>query len=382
MKRLLLLVVLCSAIVPTATAGVTRLPMTVVRTWLTVEVAIEGHTYRFMVDTGAPLTVVSARVAAERNIVAGDVTEMNTTNGVPAAMRHAVVGRMTLGDRELTDWHILVADNTILDCFDIDGIIGGDILRRYVVRFCARDGYILLADNLLEAGAVDRRHSVRMRLINNKSYCGYSYIRGAKGKCPVWLLFDTGAAGLSLGCWERLAERGALSDLHVAEGYSIVGGLMGNGVASHTAQALAVAPVLRFAGVDIRNMPVQSLQQEQKSIIGVALLQWGDVVADYRGRRIYYVVDGQSVSAGDGAAVTFNLRPAFDAGRGVIVGSVWDTDLLGRVRVGDRISSVDGMPTDSMNVCDFYRLDFKIGQTQLCIETDAGEEYITMNIIE
>ncbi len=353
--------------------------MTVVRTWLTVEVAIDGRNCRFLVDTGSPWTLLSARTAAESGIVGYSSMEIGTYNGVRASMRMAVIGRMTIGDRELAGHQVLVADDTVLDCFDIDGIIGGDILRRYVVRFSVRDGYMMLADRLPEVGEVERKHSVRMRLRNNKTYCARSYLSGIGKRHPVWLLFDTGAVGLSLAEWSRLCEKEALADLHVADGYDMSSGLLGNSGVPHTAQALAVAPKVRFAGVDIFNMPVES---GRKSVIGVALLQWGDVVADYRGRRIYYVVDEDPVSAGDGAVHAMNIRPAFDVERGAVVGSVWDTGLTGSVRAGDRISHIDHTPTDSMTICDFYRMTFKPGETVLSVEANGTETHITMNIIE
>lgn len=380
MKRLLLLTLLCLALVSTSTAAVTRLPMTVVRTWLTVEAAVDGRNCRFLVDTGSPSTVVSARTAAALGIAGNATTTVGTSDGTEATMRRAVVGRMMLGDRLLTDLPVLVASDTVLDCFEIDGILGGDILRRYVVRLSLRDNYMLLADRRSEAGDIDRKRSVRMRLKHNKSYCARNYVRGAKGKYRVWALFDTGAGSVSFECWEWLHEQNALTDLHVAEGYGTSSGLMGSNVVSRRAVAMFAVPHFEFAGVDIRNIPVRS---GRSSILGTQLLKWGDVVLDYPGRRIYYLADDDRVEAGDGSAGVVNIYPAFDAWRGVVVGSVWDPSLAGRVRSGDRIVRIDDMPTDSMSVCDFYRNTYKAGQTRFTIETADGEtEHITMNIID
>lgn len=365
---------------PTSTAALTRLPVTMIRTWLTVEAVVDGRECRFVVDTGSPATVLSARTAADLGIAGDAAATIATYDGTVATMRRAEVESIGLGDRVLTGWRVLIADDTVLDCFGIDGIIGGDILRRYVVRFSMRDGYVILADRLSEIGAVDRRHSARMRLVNNKSYCARCYLCGAKGKYPVRLLFDTGAVELSLGEWERLHGKGVLTDLHMSDGYGVSSGLAGGGVVADAVQMLAVVPQLRFAGVDMHNVPVQS---GRKSLIGLSLLQCGDVVADYPGRRIYYVADEVPVSVGDGVVQVVNIRPAFDAVRGVVVGSVWDPALVGRVSAGDRIVRIDDMPTEAMSVCDFYRHTYKAGQTRFTIETADGEsEYIMMNITE
>lgn len=379
MKGLLLSSLLSLSLVSMSTAAVTRLPVEQVRSWLTVEIAVDGQAGRFMVDTGSPYTIVSSRFAESVGLAGGRTENIGTFNGEQTPVSHTVVGTVALGDRTLTGRSVLVADNTVLDCFGIDGILGGDILRRYVVRLSLRDDYMLLADRRSEAGDVDRKHSVRMRLRYNKTYCARNYVRGAKGRCRVWALFDTGSGGVSFECWERLHQQNALTDLHVSEGYGMSGGLMGNNVVSHRAEARFAVPHFEFAGVDIRNIRVQS---DRISILGTQLLEWGDVVLDYPGRRIYYLADDDHVEAGDGSAGVANIYPAFDSVRGVVVGSVWDESLIGIVEAGDRITAVDDMPVSRMSVCDFYRYTYKAGRTQFTIETSGGERRIIMNHIE
>jgi aspartyl protease len=109
----------------------------------TVQVRIHGKDYRFWLDTGSSMTVVSSDVALEAGIQAlrGDTLTIATFAGVAPA-RPAVVPRMEIGSAVVTNSPAIViesglmrvqsnADGVPWSGLPVDGIIGWDLIRRF-----------------------------------------------------------------------------------------------------------------------------------------------------------------------------------------------------------------------------------------------------------
>jgi hypothetical protein len=108
----------------------------------TVRVRIHGKDYRFWLDTGSSMTVLSSDVARQAGIglLNGETMTIATFAGVAPA-RPAVVSRMEIGAVVIRNSPAIVIESGLMRIqrgaegvpwsFPVDGIIGWDIIRRF-----------------------------------------------------------------------------------------------------------------------------------------------------------------------------------------------------------------------------------------------------------
>jgi predicted aspartyl protease len=98
-----------------------------------VPVTINGSgPYRFLLDTGASDSVLSAAVADRLAIPGGIQRTLLTAGGnVPVTLRKLTT--LNVGAAQLDNISIAVADFELLKSLGIDGILGGDYLRRFKI---------------------------------------------------------------------------------------------------------------------------------------------------------------------------------------------------------------------------------------------------------
>lgn len=116
---------------------------------LELDVSVDGHPARMLVDTGAGATVID-RAAAQRWVVEGTATEQRAFAGCQGdigTIDDATVGALELGGVELTDVAVKLMDlaqiNDALERAEshrIDGILGADVMvsREAVIEYAGR----------------------------------------------------------------------------------------------------------------------------------------------------------------------------------------------------------------------------------------------------
>ncbi|MDB4869563.1 MAG: hypothetical protein JWL97_567, partial [Gemmatimonadales bacterium] len=122
----------------------------------TVQVLINGREYRFWLDTGSSLTVLSSDVAARAGValIGSDTLTVGTFAGVASA-RPAVVERLEIGPIALLNVPAIVIDADLMRVkvrregipssgLEIDGIIGWDTIRQFSMSIDYKHGTIAL----------------------------------------------------------------------------------------------------------------------------------------------------------------------------------------------------------------------------------------------
>jgi predicted aspartyl protease len=96
-----------------------------------VPVFLNGHgAYRFLLDTGATNTILSNRVADQLNIPAGRAQTVLTVGGSVAATKRRI-DVIRIGNAQITQLPIIVADLKLMHTLHVDGIIGEDCLKQF-----------------------------------------------------------------------------------------------------------------------------------------------------------------------------------------------------------------------------------------------------------
>jgi hypothetical protein len=92
----------------------------------------EQGPFRFLLDTGASNTILSKRVGDRLKLNGGKPHRLTTAGGeVEVRLRN--VRTLQVGDAQLKELEIAVSDFSLLEDLKVDGILGGDYLRRFKV---------------------------------------------------------------------------------------------------------------------------------------------------------------------------------------------------------------------------------------------------------
>lgn len=194
----------------------------------TIEIRLNGEPARFLVDTGAPLTIVNGASFPGR-------AEGKARDEIEAF-------GLTFADYQTATWTIFAAES------GLEGILGGDLLRHFAFTIDYRDARVWLADPFDETQhpadlVLEAPIDVPIEVLGG----GLSYLPGCGGDCgtvslpptrviiPVrfegqtetsWALVDSGASAVVID-EDVLATLGDVSGRPKLSGVT-VGTVMGN----------------------------------------------------------------------------------------------------------------------------------------------------------
>lgn len=98
-----------------------------------VPVSLNGRGgYKFLLDTGATNSILSIQVADQLGLPAQRHVTLLTAGGTLPVTVHTVK-IMQIGNVQVTDLHIAVADADLFRKLHVDGILGADYLKQFKV---------------------------------------------------------------------------------------------------------------------------------------------------------------------------------------------------------------------------------------------------------
>ncbi|MGJ3250994.1 MAG: retroviral-like aspartic protease family protein [Elainellaceae cyanobacterium] len=96
------------------------------------DVVVNGQTARFMLDTGASLTIVSSRLAQQLNLDLDPAQPIDLVGFCGTETGHYLkIERLSMGNEDAQNLDIIVLDHPVLDVLEVDGILGQNFLSRY-----------------------------------------------------------------------------------------------------------------------------------------------------------------------------------------------------------------------------------------------------------
>ena len=113
------------------------------------KVEIEGKTYSFLVDTGAP-TVISDEIFKTLNLKESHKSSMTDSQNKKRQEKFAVIPQIKIGNLIFKDIGsaVIKFENNELKCFGFDGIVGANLLSHMFCEFNYRESKILVSKNL------------------------------------------------------------------------------------------------------------------------------------------------------------------------------------------------------------------------------------------
>lgn len=128
--------------------GPARIPFEYAENEILIKVTIKDKEYAFLVDTGASTSVIDKKLA--HSLGASEAATFTiTTGGQSLPLTYLTVPAVTIGDITLNDISTLVTDLRSLGLnakIQPSGIVGANILKRFLVTFDYQSKQLLLAD--------------------------------------------------------------------------------------------------------------------------------------------------------------------------------------------------------------------------------------------
>ena len=302
-----------------------------------VPVEIEGVTYKFLLDTGAP-NIISKEINDLLNPQLLRTISITDVSGIKEDLNVVSIEKLKFGNITFQNTATLVYDlknNTPFNCLEVDGFIGSNMLRNSILQIDSKAMKITLTDNVKKLN-LDRKNSSKLKLIGSQS-SPYVWIHlGGKDKGKEHVLIDTGMGALydiSSRAYGVFKNEIIFNEVGESEGASSLGLFGDVPVKNHVRLHL---PLLKINELEIENC-ITTTSNDTNSKIGAELLKYGVMTLDFRNKRFYFNPIAKKINI---QKPEFNFTRTLKDGK-LIVGFVWDDDLKEKLNYGDEILEIN-----------------------------------------
>ena len=326
-------------------------------------VEIKGETYRFLFDTGAPFSISEA-LQDMYNYPTLSRGTIRDSDGNRKQVNWVEVDAINLGDISFSNQTAFVGnftDNPVLECLEIDGIIGSNLIRHCNWTINSNDQFIAL----WKGGSIDSLAAYSsLPFTSDQQYSIFVELGIAKASIqPV--LVDYGSNGycsLESRIYDRLEKEGIfnLSDTEVGFKQS---GIIGKAVPIRNKR-------LWVDEAHLANQPLGSIRIKEggTTALGYAALSRFEVVINWEDKEL--LVKPLNFSIPDKRS--FGLKLGWNASNDMIVQSViLDSEAyLSGIRPNMKVERLDSLNfLERSTICDYLnytsRDTISIGLIQL-----------------
>ncbi|TRW25149.1 hypothetical protein FMM05_07525 [Flavobacterium zepuense] len=334
----------------------TTVPYTFKRDKMIVQASINNKTYNFLFDTGAPMAI-TAKVAKELGITSVNKLQIQDANGASDSLAVVNLNNIKIGTVTFNGVPTLVVDKLgPLECLNIDGFIGSNVLRNSIVQILPGNKTIIITDSP-KSLKLSRKNSVKMFVEPGQASPLVSIsLLTDKMDADETVLIDTGMSGfydLSTAVYKNAQQYDLFKTLAQATGFYTLG-LYGN--SKSELQYQVKLPELAIGKFGFKNITATTTS-DLRSRVGIELLKHGNITLDYLNGRFYFEPFGDKKSV-DLAEKSWPFKPVVKDDK-IIIGIVWDAALAGKIDAGDEILSFGNLNFNGMDVCQKLLSDFK-----------------------
>ncbi|PXX96978.1 hypothetical protein DF185_18295 [Marinifilum breve] len=346
------------------------IPFEYIKGHMYVSLKIGGKDYSFLFDTGAP-TMISKELKNVLDCKKLQATELRAINHLKDSVENVLVSELRLADLSFKNIPVSVFPDLYDRCDDYEsGIIGANLFRNSIVYISYKHKTIRITNDrkkipvkgkyrwLMNMPENRNMPLVRAELINGKNKVGGEFV------------FDTGAnclITLSPHFSKVFSEKKVLHMLDSTCGISGAGLL---GAAKDTILKINRIPELKINKARIKNVITRDVQL---SCLGCELIEYGDVLLDFKNRSFGFVPYEEETSS---RQTYWPIDFLFNKNR-VEISAIWDENLNG-IEVGNQLIEINGENVEQIDICDAQYKDYFSGndQVSLVIENSEGERKI------
>jgi hypothetical protein len=314
-----------------------------------IPVAIEGKTYQFLFDTGAP-NLISSELLKHLQTKTVDSIFVTDANSKRKKMEIVSIPKLTIGAVEFQNVSTLVyqyEQNIIFDCFKIDGIIGSNMLRESIVQIIPKEKKLKITNDKKKL-ALNKKNAIKLSLVGDQR-SPYIWIKlhgNKNGKAQV--LVDTGMDGfydLALKHHDIFKNARIYSTISNGIGSKSIS-LFGN--AEKEKQFRVLIPRLQISNAIFNDVLIETTS-DNNSRIGSDIFNYGNVTFDFKNKKFYF---DSYLNTNDLSEKTFGFSPTI-VEKKLVVGIIWDEDLKNKIQLGDEILRINTTDFSTMETCDW-----------------------------
>ncbi len=330
------------------------LPFEFVKNKIIIPVFLNGKTRRFILDTAAPLLITKELQTEykfellKKDVIADITQRLDSTHYIK-------IPSIKLGNIEIKNAVGMVADLNagLLTCFQIEGIIGSNLLEDMILHIDYSRKEIILTNQMEKLNLI-AENAIDMRLDTRQSTPIIEIAPFPKAKEQVFI--DTGDDGFySMGLRSFLffMEKTKLKNYLMthAKGASTSG--------LHGLEQDTTKHLLRFDSLKISNLYFSNVnavtQANPNSRIGAEILKYGKLTIDYIHKKCYFQsfenTDFIRFQPESSANLGFSLK---NEGNFLKVGAVFENSYAFQkgVKVGFIIEKIDDYEIKNKTVCE------------------------------
>jgi hypothetical protein len=324
----------------------TRIPYEKVNEKIILSVQIQGKSYKFILDTGAPTAITPALFQALHPTLLAQIP-VSDANGKRDSLTVVRLPPISAGGIDFKDIPaLLMEDNVVFNCLQADGIVGSNLLRNAVLQVDSRTREIILTDMPQKLDLKSKKSSDLM--LDKQSNPIISIYLKNKKKVKEQLLLDLGMDGLydlSLSHFHLFQKNEIFTLMGRSKGSNQMGLF---GIAQDTLQYRLQIPQMEINGIKFANVSTQTTTDDN-SRIGSAILDYGVITLDYKNRKFYFEPFQEEGISGFEEKFPIDILPRNNQ---LFIGFVWDEALAGKVAVGDQILYIDDLSFEQVSICD------------------------------
>ncbi len=330
-----------------AQENVSVIPYEMVVGKMIVKLKINGEEERFIFDTGASKTSLESAYIKEHGLVAKDSTLIKDINSIEQFYATYIIENLTTLD-DVFNFSNTVAlkmpSPSMFSCFDIVGIVGSDILQKFICTIDTKEKTITLTDSK----AVPKES---MRYAHNFIKDGVvpTFTMQINGQF-VNVLYDTGASSfisIKKSDAEILLRQKLINVLNVGYGTLAVGV---SGVQQVDTTFRVQLPNVRIGPIKIKQA-ISETSSVPYTLVGTKLMEYVRTVIDYQRRRIY--ITPYSDEPIEQIVKYPNFGITVKNGN-LAIGHIWE-EYSDVIQPDDIITHVNGEPTGTYDMCDIVK---------------------------
>lgn len=328
----------------------TTIPYSEIKSKIIMQAELNGKAYNFIFDTGAP-TAISQELVEQLNLKAKEKVEMRDQSAKLDSMNVVNIEKLKIGDVTFKNTPaIVIKDMEMLGCFNIDGIIGSNILGNSVLQISSKNKTLTITDKPRKLN-LKRKNSIKMTTnpIQSTPYITVYYLNGALSANES-ILVDTGMNGffdLSVHAYSQAIQKiDVFTTLHKARGSYSIGF---HGVAEESDSYKVLMPQLLIGKTNFTNVTTDTTT-DHTSRIGADVLDYGLMTLDFINKRFYFE-PFEETKVIDVKEKTWPISLSMKDEK-VVIGIVWDDKLSAIFKPGDEVLKFGDNNYEEMSFCE------------------------------
>jgi predicted aspartyl protease len=337
-----------------------------------IPVIIEGQSYRFLLDTGAP-NIISKRLATVFNSSKKKELDVVDVNNLNEKMDIVPIPSIHLGSLRFENGVAIVVDldnHPILQCFKLDGFIGSNFFKDAVLQVDFPAKKIRIAHTIKSLSPISKSGSLQLIGKQMAPFIEVKHENEKGDKGSEFALLDTGMEGLydlSDRIYTEFQKDAIIKTVAESKGVTELGLF-----------AKTEPTPYRYVAINqmqINNTKFKGLQvlttADANSRVGLELFQYGKITLDFHKKKWYYEAPTE-------INFTQSLPPITPTiiDNKLVVGVIWDTQYNNQLQFGNPITRIDEYRMENLSVCEILAIKNQIKMRthyEIEIKNNAGE---------